>query len=352
MPDLEYTFEDTPAASAEEPAAEPAETEAAEQQEAPPARERDDRGRFVPRQTIDEVLAEERGISLEDPDPETDPAPLIGGKFKSTEDLLKSYQELEAKQGVSSSQVQALEARLAALEAGVTQTPTPQYQDRPAPLTEAQADALDRAAVENPQETALWALENRPDLYERVLKVWASGDPESAFEAARFDARVALYEQERKLQEEIGAPVSQLQEGAQETERERWFAGVWQKAVGEDPELRTLHSAITKAAEEFPLVAAGLETTNEQVVRNTLQALKMIAQGHGNAAVDAAKQADHERAELARLAKLDARVGTAGFGRQPGDAAREDALKRYKDSIFKQPSTDISSGFTYDQPRR
>lgn len=264
------------------------------QQDSPQGRKRDDQGRFVaqaePEPEADEEPLEGHVVEPDqEPPAEAEPsqAELIGGKFKSVDDLLRSYQELERNRGQLANEVGQLRRDVEEMRSAPRQpTPTP-------------FGPTDEQIFEQPAAYAEWALQNGNEhLYQRSLAaMYESGDPQLAVQATRFElarGTAPLYEQLNELRGQTTATQA-------ERDVQQW--------VRDHPDLDRYQQRMVELADQNPDIRATLETGNPAAVRLVLDHLYRLASAEAGPKPDnfaqavrkAAQEADQEAAEAAVL---------------------------------------------------
>lgn len=229
-----------------------------EPEETAPERARNEKGQFVSQQ------------------PEAEP---ILGKFKSVEDLARSYQELERDRG-----------RLANEVGQLRQQTQPQ---QPAPYMGVTQDQIEA----DPVGVANWALQNGHDqLYEQALdSMYESGDPALAKVATRFETA--------RAHALVLAEVNELKQSYKQQDSERGLSD-W---VRQHPNLDALQPRMMELARENPTIAAVIQGGDPNATRLALDHLYTLAaseagprpENFANAVRQAAQDADREAAEAA-----------------------------------------------------
>ena len=281
-------------------------------------RPRDDKGRFVPAAT-------------------EEPVELIAGKFKTQEDLLKSYQELERRlgeQGAELGNLHQLEDKIAALENRANQPVSPTWDSRT-------QTTFDRLLEENPGQAANLAL-SRGDanMYEYALGVWGEADP---FNAARFDSALrhqqALQDQEARLREELSPRIQTLTQKDQQEEVVRAYASVRNR----HPDLNDYGDQLMETAKQVPEVLVALRTGNQADAERMFETLYWIAKGRNSDTLEqAAREVVREQAQETKQAKVQATVATTSSIPAEEDKSVE---QQFKERLLAASGPSVSKGW-------
>lgn len=328
------------------------------------AQTRDDKGRFAPAAPVETEGAAPEGAEQEDP-VEKLAASLLekhgGDTGAALADAVRQQKEAESLIGRHSEEVGNLRkqnedfaAQLARLEGkyeGFTQARPDPATGGP-PVTFDQLEQGFASGEENAgRATMQWVLDNRFDLMDDAVKIWARYEP---FEAALFQSRF-----ERELDK-----------------------GMEQKpatAPAEDPRLQTvllresLNTALTEAKQGFsdsewtavrPFINEAMDSAPE-TVQNMLvssdpalqkQGMGLVTElAKGRAIASAITKLKADDAAAAAALKQGAQVITgtqrpaAPAGKPTGEMTRDERLKIFKDELMAAETTSISEGLTYSK---
>jgi hypothetical protein len=277
------TDETTP----EEPTAEPEledvtpEPEAEAEPEAE-GRPRDEQGGFLPK---------------DEPAPE----PILG-KFKTQDDLVQAYQQLEQRMGQTSAEREELNRLRQQVEAIQQQQIQPTYDGEA-------LETLDTWFEENPHQipqVAQTALQKQDGvLYDRAVRAWYELDPRGA---GAFERRVELAQMEHRLRSEQAQVNAPIQEDAQERE----FASVIRELVVEHPDFDKYSQQIPSAAELAPEVVEVLQKGTREAKKRVVESLYWMARGRAaDNLAGAAQEAAQQQSDEAKARKTGAVVASS-----------------------------------------
>ena len=280
----------------EQPAAEPEEGE----------QPRDDKGRFA---------------TKEEPEAPEEPQELILGKFRSAEDLARSYQELERQRGEQSEELGTLRRQV-----GEFQT----YLQR-APGTQpglAQTGAVEQLRQEGRyQEAATHALYARdPFLYQTVISEWGEDEP---LAAANFNLEVRLAQEREQLLSQYASESQPVQEHV----RNQQFAQAWQSVTQRIPGMEQLAEEMLVAAQTAPEILRALESGTPADIERMIENLAWLARGRkADQAAVQAQELSAQQAEQNDAARVEAVVATASSN----NATREEKspIDEWKERVF------------------
>jgi hypothetical protein len=317
---------------------------------------RDEAGRFAAEAPEPEAVEpEEPTDEVEEPEGET-PDELAALLAQHDNDPLKALAAVEERRKNAESLIgrqgndlgeerrarEALEARLAALEQSTTQ-----------PMTAAPALSTEQieemVSTEGGFNAALWAVNNRPDLYEKVHRAWALEDPDAAADF-RLDYKLHLQQQA------FDARLAQVQAPDPYLVSQKTQAGI----------NSTLSTLADEVGDEWKTIAPHMMTALESVPQRVLA---MVNSEDGEERLDAARiVADKARllagSELRAAAKAQqAAAGTErkkaatvlGAGQRPAAPAaaegqapdRDAAIAAFKKELLGTETTSVNEGLTF-----
>jgi len=244
---------------------------------------------------------------VEDPEPAETPE-LILGKFKSPDDLAKSYTELEKHLGELRGDLASLKQQQ---EAAAIQAQQEQQdlaaQRQPGPVTDTRA-VIDQL-TENPvaiYPTALqaWQQGNQP-LLDAALEAWQEYDAPGA---RRFERELLKAEMAQEYQKWT-QPIQQRQE---QTEQQSQVANVGAAAftavAARHPDLHELQNDIFEIASEAPEIAVAIASGDQKAAERAYENLRALILG---------RRADQLKVEQDKITAEQAAAN---------DAARKDAV--------------------------
>lgn len=298
--------------------------------EEPAGPTRDERGRFAPQEQ-----PEPEAVAEVEPEPEPEPEAVseppaeekMLGKFKSAEDLAKSYEALEAKLTEQGSELGELRKLREQLEQR-------QQEEQSVPLDQGTFDWFDEQVLENPNGAAIWAMKNDPSgaLYNRALDSWYETNPR---QAAGFERELAM---QALAQEFSGRLESQTQPFVEQSQRND-FVTAWGNVKHVAPDLEEHADAILEAAQNAPEVVSMLQSGSLADKQRVIENLYYLAKGRQATSLSqAASEMAAQQASETRAAKDQAFVATSGTRpesdtRSPADQWLEDifdeAAKQY-----------------------
>lgn len=255
-----------------------------------------------------------------------DPEPILG-KFKSTEDLIAAYQNLERQQGEKGNELGELRRTVEELQASLEQYQQPQQR----PITDqAVVDWFDTLVDQNPAQAAEWARQNgQQHLYDRAMETWYDLNPRQA-----TGYEMSLREQmiRAQLQHELQPTLAPAQEFA----AAQAFNRVWNTVAGQYPEITRHGDDIVQAAQEDPEILNLLMSGNDRLATMALENLVVRAQrklqaGQAETMAQATAQVAAEQRQEAVAARQQATVATAS---STVTTDGKGAVDRFKDNIL------------------
>lgn len=248
-------------------------------------------------------------VSVEEPKiPKQDFGDLILGKFKSSEDMEKSYQELERRLAEQGKELGQLRQQLQ-----TTQVPQ---------------SSLEAMLERDPQQAAVWSLQNnQPHIYEQVMDYWFENDPKNA---ARFESQILLA-QERERWEQVIQP---LQRTTGSAEMNQAFRSVSRQ----HPDITNHLESMLSIARESPYLTEALTKGTQDSREKVIEQLYVLA-SHGKEmpkepAVATPKQVPH--------------VASSGESIEAGPRTAQDVLR---DQLFPKEPSDLDNYGIVRDPR-
>lgn len=275
-------------------------------------RARDENGRFVAKEAAEEPAAAEV--------PAADAEELILGKFKSYDDLIRSYQHLESKQGSSGSELAEMRQQLAQMQ---------ELMEAQAQAPQQQAQMIDAAAYEdeidqNPAGWAQWAVENgQAHIYERAVQQWAQDDP---LAASRFDSQL----RERKLREELQAQVQQVAAPIQNMTAQQAQQAAYRQFAEAHPDVDKFADQMAEIAQGSKVIFTALKSDDHDTRVEALEYLYNQARGRSSDNLGtAAQELARAQAEESARARQEATVasGTAHVDAEKPSPAQQIAAQ-------------------------
>lgn len=242
---------------------------------------------------------------------------LILGKFKSADDLAKSYQHAESKLGELGSKVGELEAKLAQYEQH--QPEQPQLE-----LSEQTVSWFDEQAAQNPQAAASWAVQNDPSgvLYHRAMDTWYEIQPRAA---ANFEWQL----QAQSLKAEIAQTLGQTLQPLAKSQAEQNFTAAFQSVKSKFPDLDQHAEQLMAIGNEYPDMLQTLRSGRREDAERVLEGLYAISKMRGASAPAAPAPAPQQQAFVA----------TASSSTAQGEGNTEaDEIAAWKQRVFGTPS--------------
>jgi hypothetical protein len=221
-----------------------------------------------------------------------------------------------------------------------------------APITEDVLAEIEQAIDSNGgEQVAVWALTNRPDLYETVLDTWADQGGAAARRSAQFDMRY-----QTALQAEIAS-----QEQSELTEFQKGLANDLDTQVSEiapeyglTPGVPETDQLLADVIAEAPASIQKLVVSRDAKERE--DGLRVVlALAAAKTATTASSEEDKAAAEARKAAleqaKKDAAVGGGSLRPAPpaqeGGAEQPDFLDAFQKALLETPSTSVADGLSY-----
>ena len=299
--------------------------------------------------------------------PEVDPAVAAflaqhGGDEQAA--LAALLQEKENREGLLGRQGQELgdlRQTVARLEGRLDEQQQAIFEPVPEPMTAELQDSLATMFDEQGAEQAMgWLADNRPDLIEAGINVWAEQDP---FQAGRFASRYDRFLQDEQVQVEQAQQPQQPQEDpilAQMRAREQFtmLADGARSQLGiSDEDWPAVREHVVPAFNDektSPLIKNAIISPDPQTQFQGM--LEIVRDAHGralNVSQQAAEtQAQAQAAEEAEQRKLQATVATGSLrpvpeGKPVEELTSEERIALFKQSLLAPPSTSVLQGLTF-----
>lgn len=201
-------------------------------------------------------------------------------------------------------------------------------------------------------ETSQWLLQNYPDrgdLYDLHLqKAIASGDPEMAMEAFRFDqwlsAQVAAWESSQGGEGEAPAP-SESGDTGDLTQED--FNVTYERVKANVPGFDALEDHFEQSLKDLPgsvreQLTSPVDAERELALYQVVGRARQLAAADGATSEEAARR--NAQRVAAQVASGSLRPTGDGGGAQP---TKEEAVKAFKDGIFRgEHNFDLSKGYS------
>jgi hypothetical protein len=275
-------------------------------QEQPVERGRDERGRFAPQQ--------------EQEQPEEQPQErLYAGKYKSEQELENAYLELQQRMGSQGSELGDVRGRLQQMEQALYQQ---QYQQSQ-PQYNYSLEQVVEAAEQNPQQTAVWAIQNAPHSYDTVMDVWYQVDAKGA---SRFEQQIMAQALRDQIRQEMAPAIVPAMQMSQQND----FYQAWSAVAAQNPEINQHTKQILEAAESAPEVVDLLRNGDLESKQRVITQLYWMARGRNADTLAAAAQGVmQEQNEQNQYAKNQAQVVTSS-GTSSADTTSGDRIAAWK----------------------
>jgi len=206
--------------------------------------------------------------------------------------------------------------------------------------------AIERSGGE---QVALWAAQNRPDLYDVVLEQWALQSEKDSFAALRFDQRfqaALMQQQQTAVQEQQAATSSQLEQSLQQE------LGTLAQEYGLEVGNEDVDNLLADSLGSVPAPIQALVVSQDATEREAgLRVVLQLAAAKASAApsgVDPARDAALAAARgAASVGSGSLRPPGAGGPPQPPADSEAGLLQALKEKIASAPSTSIAEGLTF-----
>lgn len=296
-------------------------------------RARNEKGQFVAAAAVEEVADDDEGAAEGDEQAAGDDQALILGKFRSREELERSYLELENRLGSQGDEVGTLRNEVRQMRDALQQTPQQ-------PVTEALIEQVEAVAEENPAGAAIWALENQPMLYDRVMETWYENDPRRA---AAFERQLEM----AQLRQEMDTKLAPVAQPIAQQQQQASFNEAWAATAQKYPDMKEIATAMSETAQYAPEIVAALQSGETPVAekQRLVENLYWLTKGRqADTTAAAAVDLGRQQATTAAAEKAAAAVvtGTA----PPANAGTADPIRAWKEAMIAEPSTSIFGGIS------
>lgn len=303
---------------------------------------------------VEETPAEGEEQEVEDEgEPSPDVAALLekheGDAEAALAEALERHKNAESLIGRQGNDLGKLREEIAELRGEVKAqrelAPTAQQQAQPM----SSEDLEEMVAEHGGQAVALWAVNNRPDLYDRVHRIWRVDEPD---DAADFRLEYKLHQQRLELQAAQAAAGTQQQP-------DEWVAAQKQQAT-----INSTLAAVSTEAEDWDTIAPHMLAALEQVPQRVaamivsddpeerLDAVRIVADKARILSVGKAAAATKQK-ETATARKKSATVASGSLRpvSEPGGGSEEmtseERQKAFKKALLETQTTSVSEGLTY-----
>lgn len=275
-------------------------------------------GEVVPEEVTEEEETPEEPAAEEEEEEETS---LIGGKFKTQEDLLRAYEEAQRKIGEQGGEL----GELRRLREEFEQFAASFDEEENEQMSPQEVSAYSDQIEENAAQVAVWALQNGQDLlYDQAIRhLYETGDLFTANRLEQARMMAAMQAEMRNTIEPISAPVQRMTQNQE-------FNEAWKTVSTKLPELNKFADAIMEAAQSAPEVVGALREGNMAAKERVIENLYWLAKGRqAETFQEAAKEVAKEAAEENHRAKAEATVASASSSPTRGDTGKtwKDELK-------------------------
>lgn len=203
---------------------------------------------------------------------------LILGKFRSPEDVIKAYENLEPELGRLRNEVGELRRReeqmrqyLALQQQQSVQQSQPQHQSQPGTLSE---DALERVFERNPEQALDLAIQQgNIDFYQRAYSEWHEIDPLSA---DNYLVNRKLMAFQSYLQSQLASTIGPMVE---HRERELFSSVCDRLNEQTGGDLARYQDRMVEIARTNPAIGAALSVDDPSSIENTVKYLYFAAKG-------------------------------------------------------------------------
>jgi hypothetical protein len=325
---------------------------------------RDDEDRFVdgpvvpPPSGDEEAPAEEAGQAEEvDPVLAEFLAQHDGDPQAALQAALKERENAQGLIGRQGQQLGDLRQSVARLEGRIDQATQAGAEPVPEPVSDELVASLETMFEQQGANQAMnWIAENRPDLIEPAITVWAEQDP---FQAGRFASRYDRFLQDEEAQ--ASQPQPQADPILDQMRAREQFTML----------ADTARNQLQISDEAWPLVRDQVvpvfnDQTTSPLIKNAIispdpntqfEGMKAIVQEAYSRALasqtqTAEAQGQAEAAAEAEQRKLGAQVATGSLrpapeGQSMQDRTPEERIALFKQSLLEAPSTSIADGLTF-----
>jgi hypothetical protein len=201
-----------------------------------------------------------------------------------------------------------------------------QTQEHALQIDQRTVDWFDEQIEENPQGAAIYALQNDPSgqLYDRAMDAWFEM-PGQARRAADFQQRLQAAQLKTEFSEMLDERTIPFEEQATKAA----LAETWSSGRQMFPDLNEHKDQIIEAAQENPVLAEGLVSSDPEAREKSLRGLYFIAKGMQTATVeDETRQATQTQQQENRAAKVDGTAATQTTAVQAEQVSEEEKWLR------------------------
>lgn len=264
---------------------------------------------------------------------------LLAGRFPDTpegrEQLARSYQELEQRQGQSSEEMNQLRSTVEDLQRRVYQPPTAAPVQQ-APMTQEQIEA---GVQRNGREFLASLYENEHPSYDDAIEVALAVNPRLALD---WTSDVKAWEAEQRIRAELAerdARLNELSVGAASVAGRDTWNTVWRDMASKNPELNSLGEKMLKDLQENQWLTAPIQQGLPDAERKVIENLLARARDANRGRVD---QAQREQAEEIGREKVAATVASGSgstaalpAGETGSGNEADERVNRLKQSILR-----------------
>lgn len=304
---------------------------------------------------VEETPAE--GEEQEEVEDEGDPSPDVqallekhdGDAEAALAEALERHKNAESLIGRQGNDLGKLREEIAELrgEVKAQRELAPAAQQQAQPMSS--EDLEEMVAEHGGQAVALWAVNNRPDLYDRVHRIWRVDEPD---DAADFRLEYKLHQQRLELQAAQAAATGQQQP-------DEWVAAQKQQAT-----INQTLAAVSTEAEDWDTIAPHMLAALEQVPQRVaamivsadpeerLDAVRIVADKARILSVGKAAATTKQK-EAATARKKSATVASGSLrpaGKPEGgseEMTSEERQAAFKKALLETQTTSVSEGLTY-----
>lgn len=209
-------------------------------------------------------------------------------------------------------------------------------------------DELEEMVAEHGgMNVALWAVNNRPDLYDRVHRIWRVDEPD---EAADFRLEYKLHQQRLELQKAAAPAQPQQDEWVAAQKQQAAINGSLAAFASQTSDWDTIAPHMTAALEQVPDVIAQMVASEDAQVR--ADGIAIVADKARIISVGAS-QAKTKQQETATAKKKSATVASGSLrpaspaGGSGEEMTSEERQAAFKKALLETQTTSVSEGLTY-----
>lgn len=269
----------------------------------------------------------EKGQFVKEESPQEPEVPEgYGERWKTKEDVERSYRELElkiAEQGQEVGELRKITREMEELRARMDQAQQqPQWDART-------QSAFDRQLEENPAAaTQMAAQKGDWQSYEIALQAWGEVDP---FSAARFDSRLQVMATDQRLQAQWQSQYEPKIQNLTQQNQQEGISRAWQAVAARHDDFSEFSEQLLEAAQSAPELVSALQSGNQPDAERMFENLYWMTKGRqGNTLKEAVQKSASQKAEEAEKARAEGTVATASLSNAQGDKS---PLDEWKDQI-------------------